>query len=73
MMYNMPINIKEIHMALAYEHFRALREKREIPETLPTDEASRVLNEMITECRQLTMSQLPTSNSKQLCSILFSH
>ncbi len=60
-------------MALAYEHFRALREKTNVPETMSTQEASRVLNEMISECRLLTMSQLPDSNSKQLCSILFSH
>ena len=60
-------------MSLAFEHFRALREKREIPETLPTDEASRTVNELVTECRQLTMSQLPSSAAKQLCSILFSH
>ncbi|MBQ3669095.1 MAG: hypothetical protein II920_07715, partial [Clostridia bacterium] len=60
-------------MALAYEHFKALREKKEIPAELPAEDASRVLNELVTECRQLTMSQLPTSSSKQLCSILFSH
>ena len=60
-------------MALAYEHFQALRETKKLPEQMPAQAASEALNEMITECRQLTMSQLPSSNSKQLCSILFSH
>ena len=60
-------------MALAFEHFRALREKEDIPATLPADEAGRVVNALVNECRSLTMSQLPSSNAKQLCSILFSH
>ncbi len=60
-------------MALAYEHFQALRETKNIPAVLGNEEAARTVNELITECRQLTVSQLPTSNAKQLCSILFSH
>ena len=60
-------------MALAYEHFQALRESKNIPAVLNSDEAARVTNELISECRLLTMSQLPSSNAKQLCSILFSH
>ena len=60
-------------MALAYEHFQALREGKDIPAALNLEDAARVTNELISECRQLTMSQLPTSNAKQLCSILFSH
>ena len=60
-------------MSLAYEHFQALREGRDIPQFLPADDAGRIATELISECRQLTMSQLPSSNAKQLCSILFSH
>ena len=60
-------------MALAYEHFQALREGRNIPQLLPKEEAARVATELISECRQLTMGQLPSSNAKQLSNILFSH
>ena len=60
-------------MSLAYEHFKALREKKQFPEQMPSQEAATAVNELISECRQLTMSQLPSSSSKQLCSILFSH
>ena len=60
-------------MALATEHFRALREGGRFPEALPPQEAAQTLNQMISETQALTLSQLPTSNAKQLGSILFSH
>ena len=60
-------------MAIASEHFRALRESSRIAEALPPREAAQTLNAMISETQALTLSQLPTSNAKQLGSILFSH
>ncbi|MCR4620482.1 MAG: hypothetical protein K5663_00120 [Clostridiales bacterium] len=60
-------------MALAAEHFRALRESGRFPESLPPYEAARTLNDIISETQSLTLSQLPSSNAKQLGSILFSH
>lgn len=60
-------------MSLALDHFRALREQSSLPLEMPADAAAEKLTQMLTETQQLTLSQLPSSNARQLGSILFSH
>ncbi len=60
-------------MSLALDHFRALYETSALPASMPADTASEKLKQLITETQQLTLSQLPSSNARQLGSILFSH
>ncbi len=60
-------------MSLALEHFRAIREAGSYPSSMPVDDAIKALSAMLAETQQLTLSQMPTSTSRQLGSILFSH
>ena len=60
-------------MSLALEHYRALLQEKKLPESMETEDAARLLREVVTTTQQLTLSQLPSSNARQLGSILFSH
>ena len=60
-------------MSLAKEHFRALIESKPLPEQMDALDAAATLKQLIGDTQQLTLSQLPSANARQLGSILFSH
>jgi len=60
-------------MSLALEHFRALEERSELPARLPADIASKELTKLLADTQQLALSQISSSSTRQLGSILFSH
>lgn len=60
-------------MSLAKEHYRALVESKPLPEQMDAIDAAATLKQLIGDTQQLTLSQLPSANARQLGSILFSH
>ena len=60
-------------MSLAKEHYRALIESKPLPEQMDALDAAATMKQLIGDTQQLTLSQLPSANARQLGSILFSH
>ena len=60
-------------MALAAEHFRALKENVKFETLTKTEDIQSELRRVIADTQQLTLSQMDDSLSRQLGSILFSH